>query len=211
MNHLASLAHGGLYAITNGSRPDLLDMVAQALAGGARLLQYMDEGPGEARRHAEACAILALCRSHGVPLIVHEDLVLAEAVGADGVHLSHAADGIAAARARLGAAAIVGVACRDSLEDARAAAQAGASYVSFGAMYPSPTRPLAPLAPIDLLRQSAALGVARVAIGGITPDNATALIEAGADYVASISSLFGAPDVRLAAQRFAQLFPPSSH
>lgn len=211
MNTLAPLAGGGLYAITNGPRADLLDVVAQALAGGARLLQYLDEESGDARRQDEATAILQLCRSHGVPLIIHEDLSLAQAIGADGVHLAHSEDRIREARALLGPAAIVGAACRDSLEDARAAALAGASYVSFGAMFPSPTKPTATIAPLELLRQSAALGVARVAIGGITPDNASLLIESGADYVASISSLFGAADVRHAAQRFAQLFPHSSH
>ena len=211
MTTLTPLAGGGLYAITNGPRPDLLDLVGQALAGGARLLQYLDEKPGDARRHDEAVAIQQLCRSHGVPLIIHADLDLAQAVGADGVHLAYSEDGIRAARARLGPAAIVGVACRDSLENARVAVQAGANYVSFGAMFASPTKPLAAIAPVDLLRQSAALGVARVAIGGITPDNASLLIEAGADFVASISSLFGAIDVRHAAQRFAQLFAQSSH
>ncbi len=208
MNILAPLTGGGLYAITNGPRPGLRDAVAQALSGGARLVQYLDEEPDDARRHAEATAILQLCRSRGVPLVIHEDLDLARAIGADGVHLAHSVDRVIAARACLGPAAIVGVACRDSLEHARAAARAGANYVSFGAMFPSPTKPKAAIASIDLLRQSAALGVARVAIGGITPDNAPVLIEAGADYVASISSLFGAPDVRHAAQRFAQLFPP---
>jgi len=211
LNTFAALAGAGLYAITNGPRPDLLDRVADALAGGARLLQYLDEESGDARRHAEAAAIRKLCHFHGVPLIVHEDLDLAQAVGADGVHLAYSEDGIRAARARLGPAAIVGVACRDSLKHACAAAQGGANYVSFGAMFASPTKPLAAIASIDLLRQSAALGVARVAIGGITPDNAPLLIEAGADYVASISSLFGATDVRHAARRFAQLFPQSSH
>lgn len=211
MATLAHLAGGGLYAITNGPRPNLLDVVAQALAGGARLLQYLDEGPGDRRRHDEAVAIQKLCHSRGVPLIIHEDLDLAQAVGADGVHLAYSEDRVRAARARLEPAAIVGVACRDSLESARAAALAGANYVSFGAMFASPTKPLATIAPIDLLRQSAALGVARVAIGGITPDNASSLIEAGADYVASISSLFGVADVRHVAQRFAQLFPQSSH
>ena len=208
MMHPAMPGRGGLYAITNGPRPDLLDVVAQALAGGARLLQYLDDAPGGARRGAEAAAIGQLCRSHGVPLIIHEDLALAQAIGADGVHLAYSADAIRAVRESLGAAAIVGVACCASLADARTAAQAGASYVSFGAMYPSPTKPQAPIAPVDLLRQSAALGVARVAIGGITPDNAVSLIEAGADYVASISSLFDAPDVRATAQRFARLFSP---
>lgn len=211
MNIHASLSGGGLYAITDGPREGLLDAVAQALAGGARMLQYLDEDTHQARRYIEATAILRLCRSHAVPLIIHEDLALAKTIGADGVHLAYSVDNILAARASLGTAAIVGVACRDSLEDARSAAQAGADYVSFGAMFPSPTRPMASIAPVDLLRQSAAFGVARVAIGGITPDNAPLLIEAGADYVASISSLFGAPDVRHAAHRFAQLFAQSTH
>jgi thiamine-phosphate pyrophosphorylase len=206
LSTLDPIAGGGLYAITNGPRGDLLDVVAQALAGGARLLQYLDEGADNARRHAEASAILQLCRSRGVPLIIHEDLELTRAIGADGVHLAHSVDAITAARASLGPAAIIGAACRDSLQNARVAAQAGASYVSFGAMFPSPTKPKAAIAPIDLLRQSAALGVARVAIGGITPENARLLIDAGADYVAAISSLFGAPDVRHAAQRFTQQF-----
>ena len=209
MTTFAPLTGGGLYAITNGPRDDLLDAVAQALAGGARLLQYLDEGRDDTRRHAEATAIRQLCRSHGVPLIIHEDLELARTAGADGVHLGLSVDAIMAARAGLGPAAIIGVACCDSLASARTAARAGANYVSFGAMFPSPTKPKAAIAPIDLLRQSATLGAARVAIGGITPENARSLIDAGADYIASISSLFGAPDVRHAAQRFAQLFPPA--
>lgn len=210
MECTATPARKGLYAITNGPRADLLDAVAQALAGGARMLQYLDDTSDPVRRHAEAVAIAQLCRSHEVPLIIHEDVALAQAVGADGVHLAHSLDAIRAARESLGPSAIIGVACRDSLADARAAARAGASYVSFGAMYPSPTRPLATIAPADLLRQSAALGVLRVAIGGITPDNAASLIEAGADCVASISSLFGTPDVYATARRFARLFPSSN-
>lgn len=202
----ASLTGGGLYAITDGPRPDLLDVAALALTGGARLLQYLDEGTDAPRRHAEAAALLQLCRVHGVPLIIHEDLALARSVGADGVHLSSAADGLDAARASLGTNAIIGVACRDSLDSARMAARAGASYVSFGAFFASPTKPLAPRAPFDLLRQSAALGVPRVAIGGITPDNARPLVEAGAEFLAAISSVFGAVDTRHAAERFAHLY-----
>ena len=111
----------------------------------------------------------------------------------------------------LGRRRSLGVACRDFVADDRVAAPHGANYVSFGAMFPSPTKPKAAIAPIDLLRQSATLGVARVVIGGITPENASLLIDAGVDYIASISSLFGAPDVRYAAQRFLQLFPQPSH
>ncbi|TAN16205.1 MAG: thiamine phosphate synthase [Rhodanobacter sp.] len=200
-------ADRGLYAITDGPRDDLLAVVAQALAGGARLLQYRDLSDDAARRHAEATALMQLCRTHHVPLIIDHDIALAQAVGADGVHLGKDDDDPAAVRAVLGEHAIVGVSCYGSLPRAQAAARAGASYVSFGAFFPSPTKPLAARVPIDLLRQSAALGVPRVAIGGITPDNGASLVEAGADYLAAITAVFAAPDVRAAAQHFADLYP----
>jgi len=197
----------GLYAITDGPRIDLLEVVAQALAGGARVLQYRDKTADAARRHAEAAALKQLCDTHTVPLIVNDDVALAVAVGAAGVHLGRDDDDVAAARAALGAGAIIGVSCYDSLERARAAAAAGADYVAFGAFFPSPTKPQAVRASLDLLRQSATLGVPRVAIGGITPDNAPSLVEAGADFLAVISAVFAAPDVCAAAQRFARLYP----
>lgn len=197
----------GLYAITDGPRTDLSATVAQALAGGARVLQYRDKTADAARRHAEAAALKQLCDTHAVPLIVNDDVALAVAVGAAGVHLGRDDDDVAAARAALGAGAIIGVSCYDSLERARAAAAAGADYVAFGAFFPSPTKPQAVRASLDLLRQSATLGVPRVAIGGITPDNAPSLVEAGADFLAVISAVFAAPDVCAAAQRFARLYP----
>ena len=201
------LATRGLYAITDGPRDDLLDAAAQALAGGARLLQYRDKTDDHPRRRAEADALRQLCRRHGAALIVNDDVELARASRADGVHLGKEDDALAAARAVLGRDAIIGISCYDSLERARAAAAAGADYVAFGACFPSPTKPHAPRAPLDLLRQSAALGVPRVAIGGITPDNAPLLVEAGADFLAVISAVFGADDVRAAAQCFARLYP----
>jgi thiamine-phosphate pyrophosphorylase len=197
----------GLYAITDGPRPDLLDVARQALLGGARLLQYRDKTADAARRLAEASALRQLCREHGVPLIINDDVALARAVQADGVHLGKDDGDLAAARAELGATAIIGVSCYDSLERARIAAATGADYVAFGAFFPSPTKPHAPRAPLDLLRQSAALGVPRVAIGGITPDNAPALVAAGADFLAVISAVFGVADVRAAARRFARSYP----
>ena len=205
MKGLALPTARGLYAITNGPRPDLPAVVAQALAGGARLLQYRDETHDTARRQGEAGALQQLCQAHGVPLIIDADVALALAVSADGVHLDGVA-GIGNARAALGDQAIIGVSCRDSLHCAQEAVLAGANYVSFGAFFHSPTKPLAPHASIDLLRQSAALGVPRVAIGGITPDNGSSLIEAGADYLAVISAVFGATDVRQAAQRISDLY-----
>ena len=207
MKHSTPLAAHGLYVITDGPRPDLPDAVAQALAGGAQLLQYRDKSTDATRRHAEAAVLRQLCTAHAVPLIINDDIALARAVAADGVHLGRDDDDIAAARDVLGGSAIIGVSCYDSLQRAQAAARAGASYIAFGAFFPSPTKPLAPRASLDLLRQSAALGVPRVAIGGITPDNAASLVEAGADFLAAISAVFGAADIRAAAQGFAHLYP----
>ena len=206
MNTLATWPGRGLYAVTDGPRTDLLEAVAQALAGGARLLQYRDESGDAPRRHAEATALLQLCRTHGVPLIIDGDVALARAVGAHGVHLSGIEDDIGTVRAELGEHAIIGVSCRGSLPCAQVATRAGASYISFGTFFRSPTKPLAPRVSIDLLRQSAALGVPRVAIGGITPDNGASLVEAGAEYLAAISAVFRATDVRAAAQRFTDMY-----
>ncbi|WP_254063333.1 thiamine phosphate synthase [Rhodanobacter sp. L36] len=198
----------GLYAITDGPRLDLLAAVAQALTGGARLLQYRDESTDTARRESEVAALKQLCETYAVPLIIDQDVALAVRMRANGVHLT-AEDSVRDARAMFGPAAIIGVACRDSLDLAKTAAREGASYISFGAFFHSPTKPMAPRASIDLLRQSAALGLPRVAIGGITPDNGSSLIDAGADYLAAISSLFGAADVEATARHFARLYSTS--
>ena len=196
----------GLYAISDGPRADLIDACAAALAGGATILQYRDKSADRARRLAEASALQALCARHRVPLIVNDDVELAAAVGAAGVHLGEGDAPIGEARARLGRAAIIGVSCYDSIDRARQFAALGADYLAFGAFFASQTKPDARVAAPHLLREAKALGLPLVAIGGITHDNAPLLIEAGADAVAIISALFGAPDVRAAARRFADLF-----
>lgn len=198
----------GLYAISDGPRADLVEACAAAIDGGAVLLQYRDKTADSARRRDEAAALAALCARRGVALIVNDDVDLAAAVGAAGVHLGEDDAAIAAAREKLGADAIVGVSCYDSIERAHAAAAAGADYLAFGAFFASPTKPAARRADPSLLRAAKALGLPCAAIGGITPANGRALIDAGADYLAVISAVFGAPDVREAAHAFAELFAP---
>ena len=88
----------GLYVITDGPRPDLLAVTRQALEGGAQLLQYRDKTRDPVRQHEEALALKALCAEFGVPMIVNDDVALAHAVGADGVHLGEDDGDIAAAR-----------------------------------------------------------------------------------------------------------------
>jgi len=197
----------GLYLITP-DEPDtarLLDRVG-AVLGQAALLQYRNKVADAALRQAQLTALRPLCRAAGVPLIANDDADLAAAVGADGVHLGEDDGDPAAVRARLGTKAIIGVSCYDDLARARAAAATGASYVAFGAFFPSTTKPNARRATPAVLRDSASLGLPRVAIGGITPDNARDVIAAGADLVAVISGVFDAPDPVAAAVAYRRCF-----
>jgi thiamine-phosphate pyrophosphorylase len=200
------LPQSGLYAITDGPRRDLLSSVEAALRGGAAIVQYRDKRGDASRRLKEASNLLALCRRAGVPLIINDDVELAAASGADGVHLGEHDGSLGAARGRLGPYAIIGVSCYASLDRARAAAAAGADYLAFGAFFPSPTKPDAQRASPDLLRAARSIGLPLVAIGGITPENARLLIDAGADFLAAISGVFGAADPARAAEKYKKLF-----
>ena len=201
----------GLYAITpdaDDSRA-LIERVRSAMQAGApsgwAALQYRNKHAGAAQRAAEAHALAELCREYGVPLIVNDDVDLALAVGADGVHLGRSDGDLASARARIGAR-LLGASCYDSLDSARRAIAAGADYVAFGSVFASPTKPDAVRAPLSLLRSARVLGVPLAAIGGITLENATDVIRAGADCIAVISALFDAPDISGRAHALADLF-----
>ena len=198
----------GLYAITpdENDTARLLARVETVLAAGATWLQYRNKAADAALREAQARELLPLCRRRGVPLVVNDDWRLAAAIGADGAHLGEDDGELTAARAALGETAILGASCYDDLALARHAAAAGASYIAFGAFFPSPTKPNARRATPDLLHDSAPLGLPRVAIGGITPDNARPLVEAGADMLAVISGVFDAPDPATAVRAYLDCF-----
>ena len=200
---------GGLYAITRETddTAQLLREVSAALNGGASVVQYRDKSGDAARQHEQASELLLLCQRHTVPLIINDSLRLADLIGANGVHLGRDDGAVREARIILGAQRIIGVSCYQSLELALAAQVAGADYVAFGSFYPSATKPDAPHADLVLLQQArGVLQLPIVAIGGITPDNAESLIDAGADAIAVINALFGAPDIQATARRFAELF-----
>ena len=133
-------------------------------------------------------------------------MALAAESGAAGVHLGERDASIATARAKLGAGAIVGVSCYDDPVRARIAAAEGASYVAFGAWFASPTKPNARNAGAAQLAATTDIGVPRVAIGGITRDNAHIPVAAGAQFVAVISDVFDSPDPRAAAAAIAAHF-----
>jgi thiamine-phosphate pyrophosphorylase len=200
----------GLYVITDSRLTpgdQMLPSVSAAIHGGACLVQYRDKSSDRPSRERQARGLLRLCQDHEVPLIINDDVELAAAIGAGGVHLGKDDMALDEARVRLGPRAIIGVSCHDSLEQAVRAAHAGADYVAFGSFFASPTKPRAVRAPLSLLESAhRALNVPICAIGGITPDNGAVLVTAGAHMLAVISGIFAQRDIAAAARRYAQLF-----
>ncbi|GAB4508167.1 MAG: thiamine phosphate synthase [Sulfuricaulis sp.] len=200
----------GLYAIADTQYLDdtrLIEAVTQAIMGGARVIQYRDKRHTAAKRTQQAQELVQLCRQQGALFIVNDDVALAKATPADGVHLGREDASLAQARERLGTRAIIGVSCYNELARAETAQAQGADYIAFGRFFPSRTKPQAVQASLDLLREAKKkLRIPIVAIGGITPENGASLIAAGADALAVIEGVFGQADIRAAAMRYAQLF-----
>jgi len=212
MNPASPHAARGLYLITP-DEPDtarLLARVGPLLGAGVAWLQYRNKAAGPALKREQAAALQALCARAGVPLLVNDDAALAAEIEAAGAHLGEDDGALAAARALLGPHAILGASCYDSLDLARDAVTAGASYVAFGAFFPTTTKVVTRRATPGLLREAAALGVPRVAIGGITPDNGRALVESGADLLAVIGGVFDAPDPLAAVAAYRRCFEPAA-
>ena len=199
----------GLYAITpeyaDGAR--LLAELEAALAGGCRIVQYRDKTSTMTERVIRAHALRDLTRRYGAKLLINDDIALCFLVRADGVHLGKDDGNLMAARAILGSSRILGASCYADFAMAETADAAGVDYVAFGAVYPSPTKPEAALAPKDLFFDAnIRLTAASCAIGGITLDNAPPLIAAGADLLAVITDLFSAPDISARAAAYQRLF-----
>lgn len=188
-NHIS-----GLYAVT----PDepntqvLCNKVEAALKGGVSLLQYRNKTAEGNLRLQQASALLALCRSYNVPLIINNHLDLCAQIDADGLHLGATDCSLSAARRLLGADRIIGASCYNQLDLAIKAQAEGASYVAFGACYSTSTKPNAVNAPLSLFAEAKKIiHIPLVAIGGITLDNATNVVNAGADAIAVVNALFG--------------------
>jgi thiamine-phosphate pyrophosphorylase len=199
----------GLYAITpeDALLPRLSALVGMAIKGGARLIQYRTKLPSALLRRAQAEELLRICRASGAHLIINDDLDLALAIGADGVHLGRDDGDIDAARTALGPNRILGVSCYDDLERASAAAVAGADYLAVGSVFASATKPAATRVSMEMLTETKRrFGRPVAAIGGITVHNAAKVIAAGADMVAVITDLFDAMDIAARAATFQQLF-----
>ncbi|WP_136418815.1 thiamine phosphate synthase [Herbaspirillum sp. ST 5-3] len=199
----------GLYLVT----PDwddtqkLLDVTEAGLRGGAALVQYRHKTASPQLRKEQAAALLALCRNYGRPFIVNDFVDLCMELDADGIHVGGTDAPIAQVRAAVGPDKIVGASCYGSLQLARDAQQAGASYVAFGGFYPSRVKKYEVSTSPDIVTQARTeVPVPNVVIGGMTPENAEPLVANGADMVAAISSVYMVDDPEAAARRFVNLF-----
>lgn len=205
-----AMPKSGLYAITDSSlhRGEALERaVARAIDGGAAVIQYRDKSNDRDRRHAEATRLLRICRRRCVPLIVNDDVDLALTIEADGVHVGREDAEPATIRARVGEGFVIGVSCYDEPERAVEAERKGADYVAFGAVFPSTTKPGARRVDIaTVLEARARVHLPMVAIGGITPRNAAALLRAGVDMLAVVRGVFASADPAVAAREYRQLF-----
>jgi len=199
----------GLYAIT----PDMADLntlvhkTQLVIEGGAFMVQYRSKIQDRAVKMQQCAAILRLCREYDVPCIVNDDVEMCRILEADGVHLGENDDNIAEVRRILGEDAIIGSSCYDQLDRAKQAQKEGATYVAFGAMFPTPTKPNAPRATLELLREAKSeIEIPIVAIGGITVNNAHDVIEAGIDAIAVITSLYESNSIKETAETFLKMF-----
>ncbi|NUF52143.1 thiamine phosphate synthase [Acinetobacter seifertii] len=200
----------GLYLITNDDPIQLLlEKLDAALATRqVAILQYRRKKVEKTDQPAEVEQIKILCEKYQVPFVINDDLKLAAQFGL-GVHLGQSDGEITDAKSKLPEGVIIGRTCLNSLDLARKAIADGATYVAFGAVYATATKPEAGNVGIEVIKQAAAqYDLPICAIGGLTVENSKPVIEAGADLCAVISDILGRSTAEIPArvQAWAQLF-----
>jgi thiamine-phosphate pyrophosphorylase len=166
-----------------GDFPSRLE--AALSVGPVAAFQYRVKGLDQHEAARLAGPLLEICRAREVAFIVNDDMALAKRLGADGVHLGQGDGDPREARRLLGLSAQIGVTCHDSRHLAMEAGESGADYVAFGAFYPTTTKETSHRPDPSILGWwSRLFEIPCVAIGGITPENGRALVEAGADFLA---------------------------
>ncbi len=200
----------GLYAITDEkliTRQGFSEAVELALQGGARIIQYRDKSNNPQKRFQQATILCSLCEQYQAVSIINDDIELAKAVNADGLHIGKDDISLAIARQTLGDDAIIGISCYNNLPLAINAEKNTADYVAFGAMFSSSTKPEAIKTNIDIISNAKQqLSIPVCAIGGITDKNIQQLIQQGVDMTAVISSLFASNDIKDTADSLSKHF-----
>jgi thiamine-phosphate pyrophosphorylase len=177
----------------DGDFPAQLEAALSAGPVAAFQFRVKDIDQHEAARLA--APLQEICVRHDVAFIVNDSISLAKRIKADGVHLGQEDGDPAEAREELGRDAQIGVTCHNSRHLAMEAAEGGADYVAFGAFFPTTTKEVKHQADLETLEMwSQFTEVPCVAIGGITPDNAKAVVEAGADFIAVSGAVWIHPE-----------------
>ena len=200
----------GLYAITDQqliAEEDFSKSVEAALQGGTGIIQYRDKSDKQHKRFQQASLLRALCHQYHAICIINDDIELAKAVNAHGVHLGKCDSSLTVARQVLGENAIIGISCYNDLNRAIEAENNNADYVAFGAIFSSTTKPDASVAGLDIITKAKQqLSIPVCTIGGITQENIQQVIQQGADMAAVISGIFSTDDIKQAATELSQFF-----
>ncbi|MBL4774449.1 MAG: thiamine phosphate synthase [Mariprofundus sp.] len=183
---------------------DLFSQAEAALKGGLRILQFRDKKQGFKRQLKRAKTLRQLTHDYGALLIINDSVALAQDAKADGVHLGR--DDVAnliQLRTQLGDDFIIGITCRADAAFAKSALKDGADYVSFGAVWPTKSKPEVPAIGLDRLLKARQMFPDHhlCAIGGITAENIAQVKAAGVDCAAVISGLFAADDIEAEAAK----------
>ena len=197
-----------LYAVTDRAwvgKKALLDQIEEALRGGVTLLQLREKNLPEEEFLKEAVQVKELCRRYNVPLIINDNVDVAEKSGADGVHVGIEDAPVGEIRRRMGPDFIIGATAK-TVEQAVFAERSGADYLGVGAVYPSPTKKNAiRITKEQLLEICSAVSIPAVAIGGITAENLPPLAGSGIAGAAVVSAVFGAENPETAARQLKEI------
>jgi thiamine-phosphate pyrophosphorylase len=196
----------GLYVITEHLHlgfDGLVSKTERILQAGVSALQYRNKHADRTQKTTEAEVLKELCTRYRTVFIINDDLELAREIDADGIHLGIEDTACGKARESLGDRKIIGVSCYNDFNRAIDAVSHGADYIAFGSMFPTTTKPNARNASPDLIKDAKQrFSLPVVAIGGITPGNCQPLIDAGADLLAVISSVYMADDPAAVTKQF---------
>ncbi len=194
---------GGLYLVIDPTPPEahLLRGVEEGLKGGVDVLQVWNPWNDRRRIVELSTKIGRLAKQYDAPLIVDNDLELAEEISADGLHLEQYNMTPTEVRKTLGSEAYVGYTVGNDISRGIRADKEGANYISFCAIFPSPSVNDCEIVPLDRIREiKQRVKISVFASGGITAQNAGRVIAAGADGIAVISAILKANDPQTAAK-----------
>lgn len=191
-----------LYAITDRRNLDkkmFFEKIEEALQGGVTILQLREKELDEDSFINEAIEVKNICRKHGVPLIINDNVNVALKSGADGVHVGIEDMPIDEIRRTVPDSFIIGATCK-TVEQAQSAERLGADYMGVGAVFPSPTKKNAVRITREQLKEiCTSVSIPAVAIGGISLENVDELKGGGMSGIAVVSAVFSADDIQKAA------------